>query len=76
VDGYYDPLLALFDKGAAEGFIKADCRQIIVSAPTAHELLTKMEVNLPHYPLSVPVIRFKTRSLVDKHRGLTLLLSQ
>ncbi|VAH62668.1 unnamed protein product [Triticum turgidum subsp. durum] len=43
VDGYYDPLLALFDKGAAEGFIKADCRQIIVSAPTAHELLTKME---------------------------------
>jgi predicted Rossmann-fold nucleotide-binding protein len=45
VDGYYDPLLALFDKGAAEGFIKADCRQIIVSAPTAHELLTKMEVN-------------------------------
>ncbi|XP_048564080.1 probable cytokinin riboside 5'-monophosphate phosphoribohydrolase LOGL1 [Triticum urartu] len=43
VDGYYDPLLTLFDKGAAEGFIKADCRQIIVSAPTAHELLTKME---------------------------------
>uniref|UniRef100_J3L3D1 Cytokinin riboside 5'-monophosphate phosphoribohydrolase n=1 Tax=Oryza brachyantha TaxID=4533 RepID=J3L3D1_ORYBR len=43
VDGYYDPLLALFDKGAAEGFIKSDCRQIIVSAPTAHELLTKME---------------------------------
>uniref|UniRef100_A0A0D9YDW5 Cytokinin riboside 5'-monophosphate phosphoribohydrolase n=1 Tax=Oryza glumipatula TaxID=40148 RepID=A0A0D9YDW5_9ORYZ len=43
VDGYYDPLLALFDKGAAEGFIKADCRQIIVSAPTAHELLRKME---------------------------------
>ncbi|XP_044340939.1 probable cytokinin riboside 5'-monophosphate phosphoribohydrolase LOGL1 isoform X1 [Triticum aestivum] len=43
VDGYYDPLLALFDKGAAEGFIKADCRQIIVSAPTADELLTKME---------------------------------
>ena len=45
VDGYYDPLLALFDKGASEGFIKADCRQIIVSASTAHELLTKMEVN-------------------------------
>lgn len=45
MDGYYDPLLALFDKGAAEGFIKADCRQIIVSAPTAHELLRKLEVN-------------------------------
>jgi predicted Rossmann-fold nucleotide-binding protein len=44
VDGYYNPLLMLFDKGAAEGFIKLDCRDIIVSAPTAHELLEKMEV--------------------------------
>jgi predicted Rossmann-fold nucleotide-binding protein len=44
VDGYYDPLLALFDKGEAEGFINSDCRQIFVSAPTASELLTKMEV--------------------------------
>lgn len=44
VDGYYDPLLMLFDRGATEGFIKLDCRDIIVSAPTAHELLKKMEV--------------------------------
>jgi cytokinin riboside 5'-monophosphate phosphoribohydrolase len=44
VDGYYDPLLALFEKGAMEGFIKQDCKDIIVSAPTTHELLTKMEV--------------------------------
>uniref|UniRef100_A0A452ZPZ9 Cytokinin riboside 5'-monophosphate phosphoribohydrolase n=1 Tax=Aegilops tauschii subsp. strangulata TaxID=200361 RepID=A0A452ZPZ9_AEGTS len=43
VDGYYDTLLALFDKGAREGFINADCRHILVSAPTAAELLTKME---------------------------------
>ncbi|KAJ1263848.1 hypothetical protein BS78_09G218500 [Paspalum vaginatum] len=43
VDGYYDPLLALFEKGAAEGFINPDCKQIFVSAPTAGELLTKME---------------------------------
>ncbi|KAK3138133.1 hypothetical protein QOZ80_5AG0364980 [Eleusine coracana subsp. coracana] len=43
VDGYYDPLLALFDKGATEGFINPDCKQIFVSAPTASELLTKME---------------------------------
>ena len=48
VDGYYDPLLMLFDKGAMEGFIKQDCRDIIVSAPTAHELLKKMEVKWPH----------------------------
>ncbi|OEL21233.1 putative cytokinin riboside 5'-monophosphate phosphoribohydrolase LOGL1 [Dichanthelium oligosanthes] len=43
VDGYYDPLLMLFDKGATEGFIKQDCRDIIVSAPTVHELLKKLE---------------------------------
>ena len=48
VDGYYDPLLMLFDKGATEGFIKQDCRDIIVSAPTAHELLKKMEVKWLH----------------------------
>lgn len=44
VDGYYDPLIALFEKGATEGFINPDCKQIFVSAPTASELLTKMEV--------------------------------
>jgi hypothetical protein len=43
VDGYYDPLLALFDKGATEGFINQDCSQIFVIAATATELLTKME---------------------------------
>ncbi|VAH21864.1 unnamed protein product [Triticum turgidum subsp. durum] len=43
VDGYYDTLLALFDKGAREGFINPDCTHILVSAPTATELLTKME---------------------------------
>ncbi|RLM97707.1 lysine decarboxylase-like protein [Panicum miliaceum] len=43
VDGYYDPLIALFEKGATEGFINPDCRQIFVAAPTASELLTKME---------------------------------
>ncbi|XP_037442186.1 probable cytokinin riboside 5'-monophosphate phosphoribohydrolase LOGL7 [Triticum dicoccoides] len=43
VDGYYDTLLALFDKGAREGFINPDCAHILVSALTAAELLTKME---------------------------------
>ncbi|OEL33078.1 putative cytokinin riboside 5'-monophosphate phosphoribohydrolase LOGL7 [Dichanthelium oligosanthes] len=43
VDGYYDLLIALFEKGATEGFINPDCRQIFVSAATASELLTKME---------------------------------
>lgn len=46
VDGYYDPLLMLFDKGVEEGFIKPAARNIVLSAPTAEELLTKMEVNI------------------------------
>lgn len=44
IDGYYDSLLTLFDKGVEEGFIKPGARHIVLSAPTAKELLTKMEV--------------------------------
>ena len=44
VDGYYNSLLALFDKGVEEGFIDDPARQIVVSADTAEELIKKMEV--------------------------------
>lgn len=44
VDGYYNPLLALFDKALEEGFLGLSARNIVVSAPTASELLEKMEV--------------------------------
>ncbi|KAH6790840.1 putative lysine decarboxylase family protein [Perilla frutescens var. frutescens] len=47
VDGYYDPLLTLFDKGVEEGFIKPGARHIVLSAPTAEELLTQMEQHSP-----------------------------
>ncbi|OVA04459.1 Cytokinin riboside 5'-monophosphate phosphoribohydrolase LOG [Macleaya cordata] len=47
VDGYYDTLLALFDNGVKEGFIKPAAREIVVSAPTAKELLIKMEQYTP-----------------------------
>ncbi|KAE8658052.1 Cytokinin riboside 5'-monophosphate phosphoribohydrolase LOG8 [Hibiscus syriacus] len=43
VDGYYNNLLVLFDNGVKEGFIKPGARHIIVSAPTAKELMEKME---------------------------------
>ncbi|XP_019084723.1 PREDICTED: cytokinin riboside 5'-monophosphate phosphoribohydrolase LOG8-like [Camelina sativa] len=39
VDGYYNNLLALFDTGVDEGFIKPGARNIIVSAPSAKELM-------------------------------------
>ncbi|GFY92233.1 putative lysine decarboxylase family protein [Actinidia rufa] len=44
VDGYYNSLLALFDKGVEEGFIESSARHIVVSADTAEELINKMEV--------------------------------
>nr|GMD42769.1 cytokinin riboside 5'-monophosphate phosphoribohydrolase LOG8-like [Ipomoea batatas] len=47
VDGYYNSLLALFDNGVEEGFIKPLARHIVLSAPSARELLNKMEVLSP-----------------------------
>ncbi|XP_051151670.1 cytokinin riboside 5'-monophosphate phosphoribohydrolase LOG8-like [Andrographis paniculata] len=46
VDGYYDSLLKLFDKGVEEGFIEPAARRIVLSAPTAKQLLTKMEMEV------------------------------
>ncbi|KAH6557075.1 hypothetical protein KP509_1Z136400 [Ceratopteris richardii] len=43
VDGYYDALLALFDKGVEEGFINPSSRHIILSATSAKEVLCEME---------------------------------
>ncbi|KAI3776492.1 hypothetical protein L1987_46277 [Smallanthus sonchifolius] len=47
VDGYYNSLLSFIDKAVDEGFVTLDARRIIVSAQTAHELLSKLEVYEP-----------------------------
>nr|AHZ89695.1 cytokinin riboside 5'-monophosphate phosphoribohydrolase LOG8 protein [Dimocarpus longan] len=49
VDGYYNCLLKLFDNGVEEGFIKPGARDIIISAPTAKELMEKMEQYTPSH---------------------------
>ncbi|PKA63624.1 putative cytokinin riboside 5'-monophosphate phosphoribohydrolase LOGL1 [Apostasia shenzhenica] len=54
VDGYYNPLLALFDKGVEEGFINASARHIVISAPNAKELLSKMEHYSPRHEQVAP----------------------
>ncbi|KAI6675852.1 hypothetical protein NL676_036648 [Syzygium grande] len=54
VDGYYDSLLALFDKGVEEGFIEDSARKILVSANTAEELLKKMEEYEPVHDRVAP----------------------
>ncbi|KAI5059451.1 hypothetical protein GOP47_0025770 [Adiantum capillus-veneris] len=55
VDGYYNPLLALFDKGVEEGFINPMARRIVVAAPTPRELMRKLEEFVPsQYDTRVP----------------------
>ncbi|XP_078439427.1 cytokinin riboside 5'-monophosphate phosphoribohydrolase LOG8-like [Wolffia australiana] len=54
VDGYYNSLLALFDTGVKEGFIKQTARNIILSASTAHELMNKMEEYTPSHEQVAP----------------------
>ncbi|KAL8240084.1 hypothetical protein R6Q59_013439 [Mikania micrantha] len=44
VEGYYNSLLSFIDKAVDEGFVTPNARRIIVSAQTAHELLSKLEV--------------------------------
>ena len=39
VTGYYDSLLAFFDHGVAEGFLRSENRDLILSAATPGELL-------------------------------------
>lgn len=43
IDGYYNSLLALFDKGVEEGFIDESARDIMLIADNAEELINKME---------------------------------
>ncbi|KAL9331967.1 hypothetical protein ACSQ67_001577 [Phaseolus vulgaris] len=47
VDGYFNSLLSFIDKAVEEGFISPNARHIIVSAPTAKELVKKLEDYVP-----------------------------
>lgn len=45
VDGYYNSLLSFLDLAVDEEFISRNARCIIVSAPTAKELVRNLEVD-------------------------------
>ncbi|XXG48374.1 hypothetical protein AAC387_Pa02g2844 [Persea americana] len=60
VDGYYNSLLALFDTGVAEGFIKPSARHIVLSAPTAEELIESMEQYNPLHEHVAPLQSWET----------------
>ncbi|XP_062205353.1 probable cytokinin riboside 5'-monophosphate phosphoribohydrolase LOGL10 [Phragmites australis] len=49
VDGYYNSLLTFIDKAVEEGFINTSARRIIVLAPTAQELMDKLEEYVPYH---------------------------
>lgn len=44
VDGFYNFFLSFIDIAVSEGFIKEDARHLVISAPTAKELVLKLEV--------------------------------
>jgi hypothetical protein len=43
VNGYYDPLLAMFDRAVEEGFLKAVHRDMVAVASDPERLLTEMQ---------------------------------
>ncbi|XP_077234431.1 cytokinin riboside 5'-monophosphate phosphoribohydrolase LOG7-like isoform X2 [Tasmannia lanceolata] len=49
VDGYYNSLLSFIDKAVDEGFISPSARRIIISAPTAKELVRSLEEYVPEH---------------------------
>lgn len=59
VDGYYNSLLTFIDKAVDEGFVTPAARNIIVSAPTAHELMSKLEEYVPKHYDSVPQLSWE-----------------
>ncbi|XVF22945.1 hypothetical protein REPUB_Repub12eG0214700 [Reevesia pubescens] len=65
VDGYYNSLLALFDKGVEEGFIDSSARHIVVIADTAEELLRKMEEYAPVHDKVAPTESWEVDQLLE-----------
>lgn len=63
VDGYYNYLLSFLDKAVDDGFIKPTQRSIIVSAPTARELVQKLEEYVPIHDGVVSKARWEAEQL-------------
>ncbi|PON74220.1 Cytokinin riboside 5'-monophosphate phosphoribohydrolase [Parasponia andersonii] len=65
IDGYYNSLLALFDKGVDEGFIDHSARHIVVIANTAEELINKMEEYSPVHDKVAPRQSWEVDQLLE-----------
>jgi len=42
VAGYFDPLIAMFDRAVAEGFVSPDNRRIVLEANAADDIVTRL----------------------------------
>ena len=47
IEGYYDPLLELFDRAVREGFLSAENRKLVLEDGDPEELLRKMGEFVP-----------------------------
>lgn len=65
-DGYYDSLLSFMDKAVDEGFITVAARSIIVSAESAHELLSKLEEYMPKPEGVASELRWETEQITNE----------
>ncbi|KAJ6816069.1 cytokinin riboside 5'-monophosphate phosphoribohydrolase LOG1-like [Iris pallida] len=65
VDGYYNSLLALFDKGVEEGFIGDSARKIVVSAENVEELMRKLEEYAPIHDRVAPTQTWELNQLLE-----------
>ncbi|XP_019710954.1 cytokinin riboside 5'-monophosphate phosphoribohydrolase LOG1 isoform X2 [Elaeis guineensis] len=59
VDGYYNSLLAFVDKAVDDGFIQPFQRHIIVSSPSARDLVQKLEEYVPVQDAVVSRLRWE-----------------
>uniref|UniRef100_A0A453EZM0 cytokinin riboside 5'-monophosphate phosphoribohydrolase n=1 Tax=Aegilops tauschii subsp. strangulata TaxID=200361 RepID=A0A453EZM0_AEGTS len=53
VDGFYNFFLSFIDMAVTEGFIQEDARHLVISAPTAKELVLKLEEYVPDYEIGL-----------------------
>ncbi|KAI5666291.1 hypothetical protein M9H77_16144 [Catharanthus roseus] len=63
VDGYYNALLTFIDKAVEEGFITPNARHIIVSAPTATDLMNKLEEYFPCHERVASKLNWETENI-------------
>ena len=63
MDGYYNSLLTFIDKAVEEGFINPSARRIIVLAPTAQELMDKLEEYEPYHDMVASTLNWEMGNL-------------